>query len=165
MPRAGTEPGLQADCFRFSANQKNFKMKRLFLLFFILHPSFFTAWAQRPFEGVYRSEALNINVELNLYEKEIKVPDMDDEKCYGFFRGNINGIWAVMKVISMDDDKAVVRLVSDLGFEAQTVEISRGAQDIVVVKMVKDNNMRGVKDHKYVKLPKTFELHPFTPLP
>ena len=139
-------------------------MKRLLFLSFILCSSFLMIKAQRPFEGVFRCEALNINVELNLYEKNIKVPDMEDESCYGFFRGNLNGIWAVMKVVNIDDKKAVVRLGSDLGFEAQTVEILTSEQGTLVVKMVKDNNMRGVKDHKYVKLPKLFDLKPLIPL-
>lgn len=116
--------------------------------------------AQRPFEGVFRSESLDINAELNLYEKNIAVPDADDEMCFGFLRGNINGVWAAMKVIEMDDQKAVVRLSNDLGFEAQTIELIVGENGVLTVRLVKDNNMKAVKDRKYVKLPKTFELTP-----
>lgn len=116
--------------------------------------------AQRPFEGVFRSEALDVNAELNLYEKNISVPDADDEKCFGYLRGKLNGIWAVLKVIEMDDQKAVVRLASDLGFEAQTIELTATEDGALTVRLVKDNNMKAVKDRKYVKLPKTFELAP-----
>lgn len=121
--------------------------------------------AQRPFEGVFHCQELDINAELNLYEKDIKVPDALDELCYGFLRGNINGVWAALKVIEMDERKAVVRMASDMGFEAQTIELTAGENGVLTVKLVKDNNMKAVKERKYVKLPKTFELLPIKPLP
>lgn len=135
-------------------------MKRLALLLITLHVALLSMQAQRPFEGLYRNAELDINAELNLYDKYIKVPGAEDESCYGFLRGNLNGIWAVMKVVSMDEKKATVRLVNDLGFEAQTVELTVGDKGGLTVKLVKDNNMKAVKERKYVKLPKTFELIP-----
>lgn len=135
-------------------------MKRLALFLITLHVALLSMHAQRPFEGLFRNAELDINVELNLYDKYIKVPGAEDESCYGFLSGNLNGIWAVMKVVSMDEKKATVRLVNDLGFEAQTVELTVGEKGGLTVKLVKDNNMKAVKDRKYVKLPKTFELIP-----
>lgn len=134
-------------------------MKRLALFLFTLCT--LNTFAQRPYDALYRNEELDISAELNLYEKTIAVPDAEDEKCYGYLRGRLNGVWAIMKVIDFDNQKATVRLVNDLGFEAQTVELSCNAADnVVTVKLVKDNNMKSVKDRKYVKLPKTFELTP-----
>lgn len=139
-------------------------MKHLALLLFTLCT--LNTFAQRPFDGLYRNDELDINAELNLYEKNITVPDADDEKCYGYLRGNLNGVWAIMKVIDLDEKKATVRLVNDLGFEAQTVELTcNAANDVITVKLVKDNNMKAVKDRKYVKLPKAFDLVPLLPLP
>jgi len=135
-------------------------MKRLAIICFLLSAMCARACAQRPFEGVFRCAELDINAELNLYEKTIKVPDAEDELCYGFMRGNINGVWAALKVIEMDERKAVVRMASDIGFEAQTLELTVGEQGALTVKLVKDNNMRWVKDRKYVKLPKSFSLKP-----
>ena len=65
----------------------------------------------------------------------------------------------------MDERKAVVRMASDMGFEAQTIELTAGENGALTVKLVKDNNMKAVKERKYVKLPKTFELLPLKPLP
>lgn len=136
-------------------------MKRIALLLITLQAAMLTLHAQRPFDGIYRNAELDIQAELNLYDKTMAVPDAEDEKCYGYLRGKLNGVWAIMKVISLDEKSATVRLVNDLGYEAQTVELTCNPADrVVTVRLVKDNNMKALKDRKYVKLPKTFELTP-----
>ena len=58
-----------------------------------------------------------------------------------------------MKIISIDDNKAEVRAVSDSGVEAQTL-LMEAKDDNIAIKQVKDTNIRGVKNGKYTKLPK-----------
>lgn len=123
------------------------------LLFFLT----LTANAQSPFEGNFKNEELNIRLKINLYEANIPQLQFDDETCYGYMQGSINGSWVILKIINIDDDTAEVRAVSDSGVDAQTLLIV-AKEGNIEIKQMKDTNIRGVKNGKYTKLPKVIIL-------
>jgi len=113
--------------------------------------------AQRPYEGFFYNSELNIRSQLNLYADSIAVPGLDMETCYGFLQGSLNGTWVILRVEELGDRRAVVRAVSDRGSDGQDLEITFSDQQLTV-KLKGDVEMKGVKEGKYVKLPKTFQL-------
>lgn len=114
--------------------------------------------AQRPYEGYFYNSELNIRSQLNLYADSISVPGLDMETCYGFLQGSLNGMWVILRVEEMGEKRAVVRAVSDRGGDGQDMEISLTDERKLSVKLKGDLEMKGVKDGKYVKLPKSFLL-------
>ena len=114
--------------------------------------------AQSPFKGTYSNKELNIRARLNLEAKDIPVPGMEDmDSCYGYFQGNLNGSWYILRVKSKDETKAVVRVACDRGDNAEDLEI-RQTENGISVKQIKDNYMKGTANRKYVRLPKPFFL-------
>lgn len=116
-----------------------------------------TACGQRLWEGYFYNEPLNVRAQLNLYADSIAVPDLDMETCYGFLRGSLNGTWVILRVTEMKEREAVVRAVSDRGGDAQDLELT-ASDSTITVKLAGGPEMKGVKDGKYVKLPKMFDL-------
>mgnify|MGYP007069841735 CR=1 FL=1 len=114
--------------------------------------------AQQVFKGDFQNKDLKIRLKINLYEE---MPILDDEYqgdiCYGRLSGALNGSWYLMKIVNMDDNKAIVRAVSDSGIEAQTLEMTF-EDNSIIVRQTGDTNIRGVKNSKYFKLPKKIVL-------
>ncbi len=127
--------------------------KSLTILFLFFCPLFI--YAQRQFKGQFINEELKIRMKLNLYNDSIPIPGLELDSCFGFLQGSINGTWAILKVISIEDGRAEVRAVSDRGSDAQTLELTLTDEGIGV-RQLNDNNIKGVAGRKYVKLPKTF---------
>ena len=132
-------------------------MKRLSILFLMLG-HFIMANAQ-TFKGSFLNEEYKIQMELNLYADSIPVPGIDDEMCYGYLRGNTNGTWVILKVISVEKNKAVFRASCDNGSDSQNVELTVGEGGKLVMRQLKDAYIKTVVNKKYAKLPKTVEFH------
>ena len=128
------------------------------ILYFCLLILPLTATAQKPFQGKFVNSDFNLRLNLNLYESNIPQPQFDDENCYGILAGSTNGHWVILKVNELDDTKAVVRAISDSGIEAQTLEIKLVKNNNIEIKQVGSVNIRGVKNSKYVKLPKPIPM-------
>lgn len=132
-------------------------MKKALSLFLALAVSTMVM-AQSTFKGTYSNNELNIRARLNLEAKDIPVPGMEDvDSCYGYFQGNLNGSWYILRVKSKDETKAVVRVACDRGDNAEDVEI-RLTENGISVRQIGDNYMKGIAKRKYVKLPKPFYL-------
>ena len=132
-------------------------MKKTLFLFFALAVSIM-AVAQSNYKGTYSNHELNIRARLNLDAKDIPVPGMEDvDSCYGYFQGNLNGSWYILRVKSKDETKAVVRVACDRGDNAEDLEI-RLTENGISIKQISDNYMKGIARRKYVKLPKPFYL-------
>lgn len=111
--------------------------------------------AQEAFNGNYFNEDFKINLKVNLAEKTIKAPDLDDfDECYGYFEGNINGVWVIMKIKENKGDKVTVRAISDRGYDAQDMLIKIIDEETFEFSLLTEQNMKGIKDNKYAKLPK-----------
>ncbi len=102
-------------------------MKRLFLPFFIAtYLSVLPANADHPFRGTFIEKDLGIRLVIDLYEESIDVPDME---MFGPLNGYACGsglyrIWYVSKVVSCEEQNAVIHLSNDLGSETQTIELT-----------------------------------------
>ncbi len=113
-----------------------------------------SASAQAEFNGNYSCKELNAVLILNLTEKNISLKDLDFDETYGYMKGNLNGTWVVLKVKKADSKKALVRMVSDIGIDAQDVEFTRTKEGDLTMRLVDEQNIKTVAERKYVKLPK-----------
>lgn len=113
-----------------------------------------TSWAQEQFEGIYYSQELKTTLRMNLAEKNIPLKDLDFDETYGYMAGNLNGTWVILKVKKVEERKALVRMVSDMGNDAQDVELRLTESGDVELRLVSEQNIKAVQDRKYVKLPK-----------
>lgn len=113
--------------------------------------------AQDAFQGTFFNKELNIHARLHLEAKDIPVPGLELDSCYGYLQGNLNGSWVILRVKSLDEKKAVVRAVSERGADAQDLEIQT-TEEGISLKQVGGSYIKGVEKRKYVKLPKPFVL-------
>ena len=113
-----------------------------------------SGWAQEAFQGMYQCEALQASMVINLAEKKIPLKDFDGEDTYGYVKGELNGTWVILKVKEVKDNKAVVRMVSDIGYDAQDVELKLTEEGDIELRLVGDQVMKTTEKGKYVKMPK-----------
>ncbi|MBQ6964816.1 MAG: hypothetical protein IJP82_03890 [Bacteroidaceae bacterium] len=128
-------------------------MKKVFFTFCMVCLSV-AGWAQEAFTGVYYSKELKATLRINLMEKNIPLTDLDFDETYGYMAGNVNGTWVILDVKKADNQKALVRMVSDMGNDAQNVELRLTENGRIELKLVGEQNIKMVQDRKYVKLPK-----------
>ena len=133
-------------------------MKRLAFAVFLTFVTL-SAVAQRPFEGFFTNSNWNIKMQLNLYADSIDVPGLELEQCYGYLKGDINGMWVILKVSELKDgNKAIVRAVSERGGDAQDIEFRKEDNGDLILDLKGDTELRGVVAGKRVKLPKNLRL-------
>lgn len=132
--------------------RKNMMKKILFMLSMALVA--ITGHAQEQFEGMWQCEALGATMVLNLAEKNISLKDFEGEDTYGYVKGDLNGTWVILKVKEVKDNKALVRMVSDIGHDAQDVELKLTKEGTLELKLVGEQNIKTIVKQKYVKLPK-----------
>lgn len=109
------------------------------------------------FSGNYFNKEYNIQLKLNLDTKNIPVPGLEVDSCYGYLRGNINGLWVILKVKNKEDKHAVVRAISERGADAQDLELL-STDEGIYIKQVNSTYIKGIGNQKYIKLPKTILL-------
>ncbi len=115
------------------------------------------SFAQSPLNGTYFNRDLYIRMKLHLDASDIPVPGLELDSCYGYINGNINSMWVILKVKKNDGKKAIVRAMCEKGDNAQDIELTL-EDNKIIVKQVGDAFIKGIKDRKYVKLPKPFIL-------
>ena len=113
-----------------------------------------SGWAQEQFQGMFQCEALKASMVINLVEKKIPLKDFDGEDTYGYVKGELNGTWVILKVKEVKDKKAVVRMVSDIGYDAQDVELRLTEEGDIELRLMGDQVMKTTEKGKYVKMPK-----------
>ena len=110
--------------------------------------------AQEAFKGVYRCDTLAATLTIDLTAPTISLPDLDFDETYGYMKGQLNGTWVILKVKKTDKKKALVRMISDIGFDAQDVELSLTDEGNLQLRLVGEQNMKAISQRKYVKMPK-----------
>lgn len=115
------------------------------------------AFAQSPLNGTFYNKDLNIRLKLHLDAADIPVPGLELDSCYGYMTGTINSMWVVLKVKKNNGTKAVVRAMCEKGDNAQDLELEL-KNDQLNIKQIDDAFIKGIKDRKYVKLPKVIVL-------
>ncbi len=128
-------------------------MKKVFLSWMLALVTA-SGWAQEQFTGIWQCEELKASIVINLMEKKIPLKDFEGEDTYGYVRGDLNGTWVILKVKEVKDKKAVVRMVSDIGYDAQDVEFRLTDENTLEMRLVGDQVMKTTSDGKYVKMPK-----------
>ena len=113
-----------------------------------------SCWAQEQFTGMWQCEALKATLVINLVEKKIPLKDFEGEDTYGYVKGELNGTWVILKVKEVKDNKALVRMVSDIGYDAQDVEFRLTDEQTMEMRLVGDQVMKTTENGKYVKMPK-----------
>ena len=128
-------------------------MKKFFLIWmFVLVAAI--GWAQEQFTGMWQCESLNASIVINLVEKKIPLKDFEGEDTYGYVKGDLNGTWVILKVKEVKGNKVVVRMVSDIGYDAQDVELRLTDETTMEMRLVGDQVMKTTENGKYVKMPK-----------
>ena len=110
--------------------------------------------AQEAFKGVYHCDTLAATLSIDLTAPTISLPDLDFDETYGYMKGQLNGTWVILKVKKTDKKKALVRMVSDIGIDAQDVELSLTDEGNLQLRLVGEQNMKAISQRKYVKMPK-----------
>ena len=110
--------------------------------------------AQEAFKGVYRCDTLAATLTIDLTAPTISLPDLDFDETYGYMKGQLNGTWVILKVKKTDKKKALVRMISDIGIDAQDVELSLTDEGTLQLRLVGEQNMKAISQRKYVKMPK-----------
>lgn len=113
-----------------------------------------SGWAQEQFQGMWQCEALKATMVMNLLEKKIPLKDFDGEDTYGYVKGELNGTWVILKVKEVKEKKAVVRMVSDIGYDAQDVELKLTEEGDIELRLLGEQVMKTTERGKYVKMPK-----------
>lgn len=103
---------------------------------------------------MYECEALKATMVINLTEKNITLKDFEGEETYGYLKGQFNGTWVILKVKKAEEKKALVRMVSDIGYDAQDVELRLTDEGDIELRVVGEQVMKAVENGKYVKMPK-----------
>ena len=112
------------------------------------------AYGQEAFKGFYRCDTLAATLTIDLASPSISLPALDFDETYGYMKGQLNGTWVILKVKKVEKKKALVRMVSDIGIDAQDVERSLTDTGDIQLKLVGEQNMKAVSQRKYVKMPK-----------
>ena len=128
-------------------------MKRLLLTLAVVLAAA-CSWAQDAFKGMWRCEALQATLLINLAEKNITLKDFEGEMTYGYLKGELNGTWVILKVKEVKDKKALVRMVSDIGYDAQDVELKLTEEGDIELRLLGEQVMKTTEKGKYVKMPK-----------
>ena len=110
--------------------------------------------AQEAFKGVYRCDTLAATLTIDLTAPTILLPDIDFDETYGYMKRQLNGKWVILKVKTTDKKKALVRMISDIGIDAQDVELSLKDEGNMQLRLVGEQNMKAISQRKYVKMPK-----------
>ena len=110
--------------------------------------------AQEAFKGVYRCDTLAATLTIDLTAPTISLPDLDFDETYGYMKGQLNATWVILKVKKTDKKKALVRMISDIGIDAQDVELSLTDEGNLQLRLVGEQNMKAISQRKYVKMPK-----------
>ena len=113
-----------------------------------------SGWAQEQFQGMWQCEALKATMVMNLLEKKIPLKDFEGEDTYGYVKGELNGTWVMLKVKKLEEKKALVRMVSDIGYDAQDVEFCLVDENTMEMRLQGEQVMKTTVRGKYVKMPK-----------
>lgn len=128
-------------------------MKRILLTLCVALATL-SSWAQEQFQGLWQCETLQVTLLINLAEKNITLKDFEGEETYGYLKGDLNGTWVILKVKEVKGQKALVRMVSDIGYDAQDVEFRLTEKGTMEMKLVGEQVMKTTEKGKYVKMPK-----------
>lgn len=140
-------------------------MKKILLLFFILHPSFFILSAQNaaemPFNGVIINKANDVFMRINLYEDDIKIPGQEIlGNTFGYIKKNTDSrVWIIISAdIDAKNNKALLEMVNDYGSEDLNAELSIQPDSTYLLRQLSGSTIKMAGNGKWIKLPKELKF-------
>ncbi len=140
-------------------------MKKILLLFFILHSSFFILSAQNaaemPFNGVIINKANDVFMRINLYEDDIKIPGQEIlGNTFGYIKKNTDSrVWIIISAdIDAKNNKALLEMVNDYGSEDLNAELSIQPDSTYLLRQLSGSTIKMAGNGKWIKLPKELKF-------
>ena len=140
-------------------------MKKIFLLFFILHSSLFTLLAQNvaevPFKGVIINKANDVFMRINLYEDDVKIPGQEIlGNTYGYIKKNTDSrVWIITDAkVDEKNGKAHLEMVNDYGSEDLNAELILQKDSTYLLRQLDGSTIKMAGNGKWIKLPKEMKF-------
>ena len=134
------------------------EMKKI-LLTVLLSLCFLASHAQdsRPFEGKIYNAEYQMYILMNLYEKNVVLPDDGDvlgEMAGYFWTKRDSRKWYILDAEIIDDHTANVSFVNDFGSEDFEAVITYDGNGNYTLKRTEGSTLKIVVKNKFVKIPK-----------
>ena len=115
------------------------------------------AQTERPFEGYLYNEEYQIYLKLNVYDKNIMVPDQD---IYGELPGYLGSkrdsrLWLITDANQLNEKSVELSVINDYGSEDFIARITIDDKGVYTFKNIEGSTYKIVVNSKYVKIPKT----------
>ena len=115
------------------------------------------AQTERPFEGYLYNEEYQIYLKLNVYDKNIMVPDQD---IYGELPGYLGSkrdsrLWLITDANQLNEKSMELSVINDYGSEDFIARITIDDKGVYTFKHIEGSTYKIVVNSKYVKIPKT----------
>jgi hypothetical protein len=115
------------------------------------------AQTERPFEGYLYNEEYQIYLKLNVYDKNIMVPDQD---IYGELPGYLGSkrdsrLWLITDANQLNEKSVELSVINDYGSEDFIARITIDDKGVYTFKHIEGSTYKIVVNSKYVKIPKT----------
>ena len=140
-------------------------MKKIFLLFFILHSSLFTLSAQNvadgPFKGIIINKANDVFMRINLYEDDVTIPGQEIlGNTYGYIKKNTDSrVWIITGVmVDKKNNKALLEMVNDYGSEDLNAELILQKDSTYILRQLDGSTIKMAGNGKWIKLPKEMKF-------
>ena len=115
------------------------------------------AQTEKPFEGYLYNEEYQIYLKLNVYDKNIMVPDQD---IYGELPGYLGSkrdsrLWLITDTNQLNEKSVELSVINDYGSEDFIARITIDDKGVYTFKHIEGSTYKIVVNSKYVKIPKT----------
>lgn len=115
------------------------------------------AQTEKPFEGYLYNEEFQIYLKLNVYDKNIMVPDQD---IYGELPGYLGSkrdsrLWLITDANQLNEKSVELSVINDYGSEDFIARITIDDKGVYTFKHIEGSTYKIVVNSKYVKIPKT----------
>ena len=112
-------------------------------------------YAQGPFKGKFVDESHEIFIVINLYDKDVIIPD---QELYGEMDGFIGSrrntlVWMITDSKIISDKKAEIEIVNDYGSEDADAELIFEDENTLVYNKKHGSNLRFSKNGKWIRMP------------
>ena len=130
--------------------------KLLTYCIFCLLPAMSMAQTEKPFKGYLYNEEYQIYLKLNVYDKDITVPDQD---IFGELPGYLGSkrdsrLWLIIDAKLLNDESVELSVINDYGSEDFTAKLTLDNNGVYTLKHLKGSTYKIVVNSKYVKIPK-----------
>ena len=129
------------------------------------HLAIFTIWlistvclaqSEKPFEGYLYNEEYQIYLKLNVYDKNIMVPDQD---IYGELPGYLGSkrdsrLWLITDAKQLNEKSVELSIINDYGSEDFIAKLTIDDKGVYTFKQIEGSTYKIVVKSKYVKIPK-----------